>query len=133
MEVLDKTKDTNKVSPWGILGSPTPETIKKWCDMPAGQFTSLVKSTKKKIGRKKKAELKEYTVYVIKTKKIQRVAAVKVTAIDIRDAEFQASKIPESELIFGNPYEHKNEDSTYTTWKPHFLNLETVPNKEETA
>jgi hypothetical protein len=58
MEVLDKTKDTNKVSPWGILGSPTPETIKKWCDMPAGQFTSLVKSTKKKIGRKKKAELK---------------------------------------------------------------------------
>mgnify|MGYP003421494215 CR=1 FL=1 len=133
MEVLDKTKDTNKVSPWGILGSPTPETIKKWCDMPAGQFTSLVKSTKKKIGRKKKAELKEYTVYVIKTKKIQRVAAVKVTAIDIRDAEFQASKIPESELIFDNPYEHKREDSTYTTWKPNFLNLETVPNKEKTA
>jgi hypothetical protein len=133
MTVLDKTRDPNKVSPWGILGSPTPEKIKEWCDMPAGQFTNLVKSAKKKVGRKKNVELKDFTVYVIKTKKIQRVAAVKVTAINESDAYRQAMDIPESELTFGNPYEHKYEDSTHTTWKPNFLNLETVPNKEKTA
>lgn len=132
--ILDKTqKEPSKVSAWGILGNPTPEKIKEWCDMPHGKFTDILKEAKKRYAYKKNVEFKDYTVYVIKTKKIQRVATVKVTAISTEDAYRQVSDIPESELTFAPSYEHKNEDSTCTCWKPHFLNLESVPNEEQTA
>lgn len=119
MEVLDKTQPKiEENASWGILGSPSKEDIEKWCNLPAGEFTKILKAAKQNKPHKRKKPLSTFTVYVIKTQRYERVAAVKVTDTDIQSAYKQVQKIDEKELSFGPIKERKYEVTTYQDWEP---------------
>jgi hypothetical protein len=114
--ILDKTKNNPVISgKWGVLGNPTPEQIKEWCELPAGRFTEILKQAKSK-SRKKVKPIQEFTVYVIKTRRIQRQAIVKVNATDAQSAFDQVRKIKEEELTFGEEKESPYQNTTCQTW-----------------
>lgn len=117
--ILDKTNENPIISTvsekWGVLGNPTPEQIKEWCNLPAGRFTEILKQAKSQ-KRKKVKPLLPFTVYVIKTRRILRQAIVKVNAKDAQSAFEQVRKIKEEELTFGEEKESPYQTTTCQTW-----------------
>lgn len=116
MTILDKTQENSVINKWGVLGNPTPEQIKEWCELPAGRFTEILKQAKSK-NRKKKKPLQEFMVYVIKARRIERQAIVKLNAENAQAAINAARLIPESELTFGEEKENRFQQTTYSLIK----------------
>ena len=68
---------------WGPLGNPTKEEIQKWCELPYGKFTSMVKERRRK---KHGKTMSEHTLYVMKEISNLHMAEIKVWGFDLSDA-----------------------------------------------